>query len=529
MDAYEAHSPVTTAGVPQGRVPIRIWVGFGAMCLGMFMAILDIQVVATSLPDIRAALDVDVDKMSWIQTAYLIAEIIAIPLTGFLTRVLSMRGLFVVALSGFIVASIGCAVSGSLAMLIAWRVAQGFSGGVLIPSVFSAVFLLFPPHRQDVATTLAGGLAVLAPTVGPIVGGWITDTYSWHWLFLINVAPGILAALVAALLLPRDRAEFRFARSLDLVSLILMAIALAALEILLKEAPQRGWTSGLALGLFALCGASAAGFLARTTRALRPIVDLMILGDRDFALGCWLSFVLGFGLYGSVYLMPVFLGLVRLHGAFEIGQVMLVTGVAQLLTAPIAVQVERRCDPKLLSAFGFALFGIGLALSYFQTWETDFDQMLWPQVIRGIAIMFCLLPPTHLALGHLAPERVPNASGLFNLMRNLGGAIGIALIDTVIWVRAPFHVDRIVEKLLAGDAATALFVGLPTDRFTGKPLGPVDAETQEFARPLVERAGLVCAINEAWAMMALAMAIGLGALLVSMLRRNARGVVPERT
>lgn len=528
MDASEADSPVTTARVPQSRVPIRIWLGFGAMCLGMFMAILDIQVVATSLPDIRAALGVDVDRMSWIQTAYLIAEIIAIPLTGFLTRVLSMRGLFVVALAGFIVASIGCAASGSLAVLIGWRVVQGFSGGMLIPLVFSAVFLLFPPHRQDVATTLAGALAVLAPTVGPIVGGWITDTYSWHWLFLINVVPGIIAAAVAAMLLPRDQSEFRFARNLDLFSLILMAAALAALEILLKEAPQRGWTSNLAVGLFIFCGAAAAGFLARTSRALRPVVDLAILRDRDFALGCWLSFVLGFGLYGSVYLMPVFLGLVRLHSAFEIGQVMLVTGVAQLLTAPIAVRVERRCDPRLLSAFGFALFGVGLGLSYFQTWETDFDQMLWPQVIRGVAIMFCLLPPTRLALGHLAGERVPNASGLFNLMRNLGGAIGIALIDTVIWVRAPIHVDRMVEKLLAGDAATALFVGLPIDRFTGKPLGPIDAETQEFVRPLVERAGLVSAINEAWAMMALAMAIGLGALLVSILRRKARRTAGDR-
>lgn len=520
MNVSEADNTLAHARVPQGRVPLRIWLGFGAMCLGMFMAILDIQVVATSLPDIRAALDVDAGQMSWIQTAYLIAEIIAIPLTGFLTRVLGMRGLFVIALSGFIVASAGCAASGSLAALIAWRVIQGLSGGVLIPTVFSAVFLLFPPHRQDVATTIGGALAVLAPTVGPIVGGWITDTYSWHWLFLINVAPGIVAALVAAFLLPRERSDLRFARSLDLISLILMAVALAALEILLKEAPQRGWTSGLAVGLFAACAMTGAAFLYRTLRATRPVIDLAILRDRDFALGCWLSFVLGFGLYGSVYLMPVFLGLVRLHSAFEIGQVMLVTGVAQLLTAPVAVQVERRCDPKLLSAFGFALFGLGLGLSYFQTWESDFDRMLWPQVIRGSAIMFCLLPPTRIALGHLVPERVPNASGLFNLMRNLGGAIGIALIDTVIWVRAPLHVDAIVQKLLAGDLATAIFVGLPTDRFTGKPLAPVDADTQELARPLVERAGLVSAIDEAWAMMALAMMLALLAILVSVARKR---------
>jgi MFS transporter, DHA2 family, multidrug resistance protein len=181
--------------------------------------------------------------------------------------------------------------------------------------------------------------------------------------------------------------------------------------------------------------------------------------------------------------------------------------------------VERRSDPRLLSAFGFALFGIGLGLSYFQTWETDFDQMLWPQVIRGIGIMFCLLPPTRLALGHLPSQAVPNASGLFNLMRNLGGAIGIALIDTVMLLRAPQHVERIVDKLLAGDAATAVFVGLPTERFTDQPLGPIDADTQEFARPLVERAGLVSAINEAWAMMAVAMALGFIALLLSARRR----------
>jgi MFS transporter, DHA2 family, multidrug resistance protein len=519
MNSSQAEGSVTDVQAP-GRVPIRTWLGFGAMCLGMFMAILDIQVVATSLPDIRAALDIGSNQMSWIQTTYLIAEIVAIPLTGLFTRMFGMRGLFTIGLSVFIVASAGCAASPSLSVLIAWRALQGFSGGVLIPTVFSAVFLLFPPHRQDIATTIGGALAVLAPTVGPVVGGWITDTYSWHWLFLINVAPGILAVAAVAWLLPREKSDLRFARGLDLLSLALMTVGLSSLEVLLKEAPQRGWLSGMAVGLLALCGAAAAIFIHRSLRAKRPLVDLLILRDRAFALGCWLSFLFGFGLYGSVYLMPVFLGLVRLHSALEIGQIMLVTGIAQLLTAPIAVQVERRCDPEKLSAFGFALFGIGLGMSYFQTWETDFDQMLWPQVVRGIAIMFCLLPPTRLALGHLPPERVPNASGLFNLMRNLGGAIGIALIDTVIWLRAPEHVDRIVQQLLAGDRATAIFVGLPPERFTGKPLGPIDADIQEFARPLVERAGLVSAINEGWAMMAAATLLALVALLLATGRKR---------
>lgn len=513
--------------IPGGSVSLATWVGFAAMCLGMFMAVLDIQVVATSLIDIRLALNFDPELMSWVQTSYLIAEIISIPLTGLLTRVLSMRGLFVIALSGFILASIGCAASGSFAAIIACRVVQGFAGGVLIPTVFTAVFLLFPVARQSVATSLAGALAMLAPTVGPIVGGWITDTYSWHWLFLINVGPGIAAVAVAASLLPRERPEFRHARHLDWISLALMAVALAALEILLKEAPKRGWTSGLALGLLLLCGLTGVAFIRRTLGRKQPLVDLTALADRNFALGCWFSFILGLGLYASVYLMPVFLGLVRTLEPFDIGKVMLVTGVAQLLAAPIAVEIEKRCDPRWLTAFGFALFAVGLGLSYFQTFETDFDQMFWPQIIRGVAIMFCLLPPTRLALGDMPPERVADASGLFNLMRNLGGAIGIALADTMIWARTPIHVDAIVQRLLAGDRATAIFVGLPTEKFIGQPMAPVDDATKEYVRPLVERAGLVTSINEAWALLGAITLLSLVVLGVVLFRTRQKKSAPE--
>src|SRR3984893_14593894 len=191
-----------------GEAQIATWSGFALMCLGMFMAILDIQVVATSLPAIQDALAISRDAMSWIQTAYLIAEITAIPLTGLLTRVLTLRWLFVIAISLFTLASIGCAFSGNFAMLVGFRVVQGFAGGTLIPAVFSAVFLLFPIRLHPVATTMAGIMAVLAPTVGPVIGGWITDTWSWHWLFLINVAPGIIAAAATPLLLPGAKPRF---------------------------------------------------------------------------------------------------------------------------------------------------------------------------------------------------------------------------------------------------------------------------------------------------------------------------------
>src|ERR1700735_4422363 len=213
----------------QSSVSIRTWLGFSLMGLGMFMAILDIQVVATSLPTIQRALHVRPDQMSWVQTAYLIAEVIAIPLTGFLTRLLSMRGLFIIAVTTFTVASVGCAASNSFTSLIAWRVLQGFAGGTLIPAVFSAVFLLFPFRLQGIATTIAGVLAVLAPTVGPIVGGWITTTYSWHWLFLINVAPGIFSSFTAARLLPAGKFHFDQIRALDFISLAFMALMLTAL------------------------------------------------------------------------------------------------------------------------------------------------------------------------------------------------------------------------------------------------------------------------------------------------------------
>ncbi len=472
------------------------------MGLGMFMAILDIQVVATSLPTIQRALRVRPDQMSWVQTAYLIAEVIAIPLTGFLTRLLTLRWLFVMAVSLFTLASMGCASSGSFTTLIAFRILQGFSGGTLIPAVFSAVFLLFPSRLQGVATTIAGVLAVLAPTVGPIGGGWITQSFSWHWLFLINVLPGFIAALGAVALLPRQPIDLTAARILDPGALALMAVALAALEIGLKEAPGRGWASPLVIGLMCLSLASAVVFVRRSLGAERPVVDLTTLRERNFAIGCGLSFVVGIGLFGSVYMMPVFLALIRGHDALQIGEIMLVTGAAQLVSAPLAVALERRVDARVLTGFGFLLFGVGLGLSAFQTEQTDFNQMVWPQILRGSAIMFCLLPPTRLALGRLETARVADASGLFNLMRNLGGAIGLALIDTVIYGRASTHATEIIAQLKSGNIDTAQQVGIPLAIFQAHAHGALDARTAAMLQPMVQKLSLVQSINDAWALVA---------------------------
>jgi DHA2 family multidrug resistance protein len=259
----------------RATVQVTVWIGFVLMCLGMFMAILDIQVVATSLPAIQDALGIAPDAMSWVQTSYLIAEIIAIPLTGWLTRVLSMRWLFVSATALFTASSVGCALSWSFATLVLFRALQGFAGGALIPPVFAAVFILFAPRLQGIATTIAGIMAVLAPTVGPIIGGWTTQTYSWHWLFLINVVPGLTACVFTPFLLPRQQTHISDVLKLDSLSLFLLATGLASLVVGLKQAPLGGWLSPLCIALFSLSMLSGLALGYRTLRARYPIIELV--------------------------------------------------------------------------------------------------------------------------------------------------------------------------------------------------------------------------------------------------------------
>jgi DHA2 family multidrug resistance protein len=509
MDGQTAYHP-----------PLRLsnWLGYFAMCVGMFMAILDIQIVASSLPDIQSGLKIPFHALSWVQTAYLIAEIVAIPLTGWLTCLLSLRGLFLVAVTSFTLASAGCAASGSFAMLIVFRVLQGFSGGILIPIAFTAVFALFPQRLHVRATAVGGLMAMAAPMLGPAIGGYITETYSWPWLFLINVGPGIFAGTVGAALLRTEKADAAALERLDIPSLALFALALSALELGLKEAPKQGWTDPYPLFLFAVCGIGGYVAIRRCLARVRPLIDLRLLSDRCFAVGCFYSFVLGAALYGSVYLLPLFLGYVRLHTAFEIGQTMIVAGAVQLLTVPFVVLLVQRVDARLLTAVGFGLFALGLIANGFATYETDYAELFWPQVLRGAGVLLCLLPTTSMALEGRHGEGLANASGIFNLMRNLGGAIWIALIDTILEVRPPVHVADLMRRLHAGDPEAARFVGLPLEHFHGTPIGSLDGVSQ-FVQPLVERAAGVAAFNEGW--LALGIFCAASLLVLPLLRRTA--------
>ena len=499
---------------PEPTVGSRVtsWLGFGAMCVGMFMAILDIQVVASSLTAIADALELSDAQLGWIQTSYLMAEVIAIPLTGLLTRALSLRFMFALAALAFTLASIGCALSHSIGPLITWRVLQGFFGGMLIPAVFTAVFTLMPESSRSRATTLAGVLALLAPTLGPVVGGYLTQTHSWNCIFFINVVPGLAVTAIVAGYVRADLPDPLVVRRLDLPGLACFSVALGLLELVLNEGPGRHWQGAFVAVAIAACVASSAVGIWRCLTAAHPFVDLRRLGNLAFATGCVFSFVLGLGLYGSIFIMSLFLGIVREHSPLEIGEILMITGIAQLLAAPVSAWAETRAPPRLLTLLGFGLFGLGLLANGFMAPQSDFAQLFWPQVLRGGALMLCLLPTTRLALDIWPPEQVPEASALFNLIRNLGGAIGIALIGTLVGERASGKVAHLGARLQAGDPVAAQFAGLPVSMFQNRPMGPVDDTTRILITPLIRHAALTQVLNEAWLALAVLFAVSLLAL-----------------
>jgi DHA2 family multidrug resistance protein len=480
----------------------RLWLGFIAMCMGLFMAVLDIQVVASALTTIGAALKIAPAKLGWIQTGYLMAEVISIPLTGALTRALSLRWMFVAATLAFTLASLGCAMSDSVTMLIALRVVQGFCGGMLIPAVFTSIFVMIPKEQEILATTLAGLFAMIAPTIGPFVGGYVTQHLSWNWIFLINIPAGLLVSVVVTLCVKSDEADIKVLQRLDYATLILAAIFLGSLQLLLNEAPSRHWQGSFVTITAAVCILAAIAGVWRALTHATPFIDLRRFRRREFALGCFLSFIFGAGLYGSSYLLALFLGLVRGHTPLVIGEIMVVSGAAQLLMAPVAAWAEIKIDGRILIAAGFLFFGAGLLANGLENPHSEFWGLFWPQILRGAAVMLCILPATRLALEGWAQSDVADASALFNLMRNLGGAIGIAMIDTLMTTRTENHAAAIGARLQAGDASAALLVGLPTATFHGHDMGPVDPITRAIVAPLVERTALTQSLNEGWFLLA---------------------------
>jgi DHA2 family multidrug resistance protein len=451
--AFNPQSDVPAGTLAWIGVTPRQLAGFLAMVFGMFMAILDIQIVSASLSEIQAGLSASSDEIPWVQTAYLVAEVVMIPLSGFLARALSTRVLFLSAAIGFTAASALCATATSIDQMIVYRALQGFIGGGMIPSVFAVAFSLFPPSKRNIVSPIIGLVATLAPTIGPTVGGYLSDAYSWHWLFLVNVVPGILVAIAVYFLVDFDKPDHSLFGRFDFAGLAGMAVMLGSLEYVLEEGPRYDWFDDQTIATFAVFTVlGAVLFFWRAATAKEPIVELRAFRDRNFAFGSAFSFTLGIGLYGLTYLYPVYLAQVRGYDALMIGETMFVTGVAMFLTAPISGRLAGVLDPRVMMLVGFSGFAVGTYWTTNITSDWDFWELFIPQILRGSSLMLCMVPINNLSLGTLPPEQLKNASGLFNLTRNLGGAVGLAMINTILNKRLDLHLERLHESVSWGRA-----------------------------------------------------------------------------
>jgi DHA2 family multidrug resistance protein len=447
-------APVSVAAPPaELSMPAKIF-AFATMSVGFFIALLDIQIVSASLRDIGGGLSSGADETSWVQTSYLIAEIIVIPLSGWLSRVMSTRWLFCVSAAGFTATSLLCGWAWDIQSMIAFRALQGFLGGSMIPTVFTAAFAFFPGKRIVAAAATVGALSSLAPTLGPTVGGWITDNYSWHWLFFVNLVPGIFVAVAVPMLVRIDKPNLALLKGADYPGMILMALFLGCLEYTLEEGSRWNWFGDDTIRTTAwIAGISGIAFVWRSLTYAHPVVDLRALKSRNFALGSFFSFVTGMGIFATIYLTPVFLGRVRGFSALDIGLAVFSTGIFQVCSIPIYTYLARRIDLRWLMMFGLACFATSMWNFTPITHDWGGSELLLPQALRGFAQQFAVAPTVTLTLGGLAPDRLKLASGLFNLMRNLGGAIGIAACSTLLNDRVNLHFLRLAEHLTAANPA----------------------------------------------------------------------------
>jgi MFS transporter, DHA2 family, multidrug resistance protein len=509
---------MNAAAASSERIEPRRLIAFLIMVFGMFMSILDIQIVSASLTEIQAGLSASSTEVSWVQTAYLIAEVIAIPLSGFLSRALGTRLLFTISAAGFTISSFVCGFASSIEQMILWRALQGFLGAGMIPTVFASAYTVFPRSKIYIVGPIIGLVATLAPTIGPTVGGYITDAMSWHWLFFINVVPGIGIIIGVWMLVDFDQPNFELLDRFDWFGLIAMAGFLGSLEYVLEEGPQYEWLQDTSVAICAaVCLVSGIAFFYRVLTADEPIVDITAFANRNFAIGCLLSFCVGIGLYGLTYVYPRYLAEVRGYSALMIGETMFVSGITMFLMAPVVGRLMLKVDMRYIIAFGLITFGLG---SYQMTWITrdyDFYELLVPQILRGIGMMCAMVPTNNIALGTLTPDRVKNASGLFNLTRNLGGAVGLAVINEILNDRTDLHISRLQDRVHWGNATATEMLTMLTQRMQG--LGDASLMAMKELSMIVHRQAVVMGYSDAFLILTI-FYFGLS-LLVMLLKKPA--------
>ncbi|MBD9447789.1 MULTISPECIES: MDR family MFS transporter [unclassified Rhizobium] len=433
----------------------RMWSAVVGSTLGAFMAVLNIQIVNASLADIQGAIGAGKDDGGWISTSYLIAEIVVIPLSGWLAQVFSVRKYLLTNAILFLLFSVACAFAANLQQMIVLRAVQGFAGGVLIPMAFTIIITLLPKPKQPIGLALFALSATFAPAIGPTIGGYLTENYGWEFIFYVNLVPGLL--MVGMLWASLDRAPMKLGLLAkgDWPGIITMAIGLAALQTVLEEGNKEDWFgSDFIVRLSIIAVVSLTLFLIIELKTAHPLLNLRLLVRRNFGFGIVANVLLGIALYGSAFVLPIYLSRIQGYNSEQIGMVLAWTGIPQLLLIPLVPRLMKRFDVRLLIAFGFALFAASNFMNVYMTADYASDQLFWPNVIRAVGQALVFAPLSAVATAGIEQENAGSASALFNMMRNLGGAVGIASLQTFLSKREQFHSNILTNSISVFEEAT---------------------------------------------------------------------------
>jgi DHA2 family multidrug resistance protein len=435
--------------------PFKTWLAVVGATLGAFMAVLNIQIVNASLADIQGAIGAGIDDGGWISTAYLIAEIVVIPLTGWLAHVFSLRRYLLVNAALFLGFSAACAFAQNLGEMIVLRAIQGFCGGVLIPLAFTIVITMLPKAKQSVGLALFALSATFAPAIGPTIGGYLTENWGWQYIFYVNLVPGALMFAMLWGSLERTPMQLHLLKQGDWPGVVTMAVGLGALQTVLEEGNKDDWFGSPFIVRLSIVAAVALSlFLWIEFRSTQPLLNLRLLLRRNFGFGIVANFLLGVALYGSVFILPVYLARVQGYNAEQIGAVLAWTGLPQLVLIPLVPRLMTRVDARIVVAAGFALFAASNFMNVSMTGDTAADQLLWPNIVRAVGQALVLAPLSAVATARIEKVNAGSASALFNMMRNLGGAVGIAALQTFLTKREQFHSNVLMNSVSLFEEAT---------------------------------------------------------------------------
>jgi DHA2 family multidrug resistance protein len=443
-------SEAVAVPAPEERADAAAWLAVAAGTLGALMATLDISIVNSSLPTIQGEIGASGTEGTWIATAYLVAEIIIIPLSGWLERLLGLRTLLLIAATLFTLFSILCGLSTTLTMMIIGRIGQGFTGGALIPTAMTIIATRLPRSQQPVGNALFGATALLGPVVGPVLGGWLTENLSWHYAFFINLPVG--AALIALLLLaiPHQPSKLGLIREADWLGIFGLALGLGGLTVVLEEGEREQWFSSPTI--IWLTVISVVGFLllsAGQWLARQPVIKLALLRNRQFGSVVVMVTVVGMVIYGTSYTIPQFLSAIAGYNSLQAGQVVMLSGIPVMLLMPITPWLIRNIDIRLSVGFGLIILAFSAWLETSLTSTSDASSFVDSQLLRGVGTVFCMMFLNQAAIRSVPPEQASDASGLYNAARNLGGSFALAGIAVVQDQRFWLHSRRIEESLSA--------------------------------------------------------------------------------